>query len=122
MSCGVTDILDGSFNTLLLAEDAGRNHVWEMGKQSGSLGESGAWANPDSIIVIGGFNPATGKILGPVPVNGCNSQNVYSFHTGLANAVFADGSACTLSASTSIYKLIALTTRSGGEIIDSSSY
>jgi prepilin-type N-terminal cleavage/methylation domain-containing protein/prepilin-type processing-associated H-X9-DG protein len=118
----INEILDGSSNTLLLAEDAGRNQSWEMGQLQGTLSENGAWANPANVITVSGFNPATASMPGPVAVNGCNSQNVYSFHPGLANAVFADGSVRTLSVATSIDTLIALTTRAGGEIVAEGSY
>src|SRR5262249_3463278 len=44
------DILDGTSNTLLLVEDAGRNQHWKMGQYAGQGEwpgpESGAWANP----------------------------------------------------------------------------
>ncbi len=118
----ITDITDGTSNTLLLAEDAGRNQCWEMGQLKGGLGENGAWANPASNITVSGFNPATGTTPGPIAVNGTNSQNVYSFHIGSAGAVFADGSVRFLSASTSIDTLIALTTRASGEVVSDSSY
>jgi len=107
---------------LLLAEDAGRNQCWEMGKLTGSLSESGAWANAGGSIVVSGFNPATGTIPGPVAVNGANDQNVYAFHIGVAQAAFGDGSVHTLSSNTSVDTLIALTTRACGEIIVDGSY
>jgi prepilin-type N-terminal cleavage/methylation domain-containing protein/prepilin-type processing-associated H-X9-DG protein len=118
----VTDILDGSSNTLMVAEDAGRNQVWEMGRQTGTLSESGAWANPGAIIVVGGYNPATGTIPGPVAVNGCNAQQVYSFHTNSAGGLFADGHVYFLSSNTSLDVLIALTTRAYGEVVPDGSY
>src|SRR5262249_49996454 len=113
-----TQILDGTAATLLLAEDAGRNQSWEMGKQAGTLPDSGAWANPAGAIVVSGFNPATGNTPGPVAVNGCNSQNVYAFHPGSAGGLFADGSVRFLKSTTSIDVLIALTTRSGQELVN----
>ena len=118
----LTDITDGTSSTLLLAEDAGRNSCYEMGQLKGSLGENGAWANPAGSITVSGFNPATGTTPGPVAVNGTNSQNVYSFHTGGANGLLADGSVRFLKNSTTIDTLIALTTRAGGEIIPDTSY
>jgi prepilin-type N-terminal cleavage/methylation domain-containing protein len=118
----VTDITDGSSNTLVVAEDAGRNQVWELGRQTGHLGESGAWANPGDIIVVAGYNPATGTIPGPVAVNGCNAQNVYGFHTNQAGGLFGDGSVHFLSAATSLDTLIALVTRAGGETVPDSNY
>jgi prepilin-type N-terminal cleavage/methylation domain-containing protein len=118
----ITDITDGTSNTLLLAEDAGRNQCWEMGQLKGSLGENGAWANPGSNITVSGFNPATGTTPGPIAVNGTNSQNVYSFHVGSAGGLFADGSVQYLSSSTSVDTLIALTTRASGEVVEPNSY
>ncbi len=118
----VTDVLDGSSNTLLVAEDAGRNQVWELGRQTGTLSESGAWANPGNTVVVSGYNPATGAVPGPVAVNGCNAQNVYGFHTDQAGGLFTDGSVRFLSSGTSIDVLIALTTRACGEIVPDGSY
>jgi prepilin-type N-terminal cleavage/methylation domain-containing protein/prepilin-type processing-associated H-X9-DG protein len=118
----ITDIADGSSNTLMVAECAGRNQGWEMAKIAGSLGETGAWANPGNVLTISGFNPANGTIPGPVAVNGCNSQNVYSFHPNSAGGLFADGSVHFLSSSTSINTLYALVTRASGETIDPNSY
>jgi prepilin-type N-terminal cleavage/methylation domain-containing protein/prepilin-type processing-associated H-X9-DG protein len=118
----ITDIADGSSNTMMVAECAGRNQRWELGKQGGSLSDSGAWANPANHLTISGFNPTNGTIPGPVAVNGCNSQNVYSFHTNTANALFADGSVHSLNSSTDINTLYALVTRASGEIIDPNSY
>jgi prepilin-type N-terminal cleavage/methylation domain-containing protein/prepilin-type processing-associated H-X9-DG protein len=121
----VMEIADGTSNTLLLAEDAGRNQKWEMGKLTpgSKLGDTGAWAAPGGILDISGYNPAgAGSKPGPVAINGTNSENVYSFHTGSAGALFADGSVHFLSSSTSITVLINLVTRSGGELVPESLY
>ena len=106
----------------MVAEDAGRNQSWEMGKHQGNLSESGAWANPGGAINVTGFDPTTGKTPGPVAVNGCNAQNVYSFHQGVAGGLFADGSVRFLSGSTSITTLYGLVTRAGGEVISEASF
>src|SRR5262249_53556667 len=118
----VTDIQDGSSNTLVVAECAGRNQSWEMGAQQGTLGHTGAWANPGNVLTISGFNPATKTKPGPVAVNGCNSQNVYSFHTNVAGGLFGAGSVRFLPSSTSIDTLYSLVTRSIGEIVPESAY
>jgi prepilin-type N-terminal cleavage/methylation domain-containing protein len=115
-------ITDGLANTLMLAEDAGRNQGWEMGKPGPDLGDAGAWANPGDTIVVSGYNPATGTIPGPVAINGTNSQNVYSFHGPMAGSVFGDGSVRFLKGTTSLDVLIALTTRSCGEVVPEGSY
>jgi prepilin-type processing-associated H-X9-DG protein len=47
---------------------------------------------------------------------------VYSFHTGGANAVFADGSVHFLKAGMSIRVLAGLATRAGGEVVSVDDY
>jgi prepilin-type N-terminal cleavage/methylation domain-containing protein/prepilin-type processing-associated H-X9-DG protein len=118
----IVEILDGSSGTLVLAEDAGRNEDWEMGRRQGNLSESGAWANPGGNITVSGFNPVSKTIPGPVAINGCNAQNVYSFHTNGANGLFGDGSVRLLSTAMSLDVLIALTTRDGGEVVADDSF
>jgi prepilin-type N-terminal cleavage/methylation domain-containing protein/prepilin-type processing-associated H-X9-DG protein len=118
----VTDITDGSSSTLLLAEDAGRNDCYELGVSGCNLPQDGSWANPDGAIVITGFDAAKKNVPGSIAVNGTNSQNVYSFHQGGANVLFADGSVKFLSASVTLDVLVSLMTRSGGEVIPPSSY
>jgi prepilin-type N-terminal cleavage/methylation domain-containing protein len=117
----VTDILDGSSNTLMVAECAGRNQSWAMGAPA-NLGTTGAWANPGNTLTISGYDPATKAIPGPVAVNGCNNQNVYSFHTNVAGGLFGDGSVRFLTSGTSIDTLYSLVTRSSGEIVPESAY
>ena len=87
----MTDITDGTSNTILLAEDAARNKKYLMGKAvTGST--TGAWGNPGTEVVISGYDPATNTSPGPCPINCTNNNEVYSFHPGGANAVFGDGS------------------------------
>src|SRR5262249_30975371 len=55
----IVDILDGTTNTMLLAECAGRNRRFIMGKEDPSqTWTAGPWGNPNSRLQIGGFNPA----------------------------------------------------------------
>src|SRR5207253_1116823 len=52
----ITDVTDGSSNTLLLAEDAGRNALWQMGQKiSDTGGGTGSWGNPGCTIQLTGF-------------------------------------------------------------------
>ena len=118
----LTDITDGASQTILLAEDAGRNQTWQMGQLVSATGGTGAWGNPATQIAIGGFNPATKTQPGPCAVNCTNNDEIYSFHPGSANALFADGSVQQLRANLDINIAIALMTRSIGEVIDPSSY
>jgi prepilin-type N-terminal cleavage/methylation domain-containing protein/prepilin-type processing-associated H-X9-DG protein len=125
----VSQVTDGMSNTLLLAEDAGRNQWWIMGKNVESKpgdftigGESGAWANPASDITVTGFDPAnlgTTKPLtpGPCAVNCTNASEIYAFHTGTANVLMGDGSVRALKARTDVNVVIPLVTRAGKELI-----
>jgi prepilin-type processing-associated H-X9-DG protein len=54
---------------------------------------------------------------GPCAINCTNQSDVYAFHSGGANAVFADGSVRFLGEAMPLYVLAALYTRSFGEII-----
>ena len=122
----LTSITDGTSNTLLLLEDAGRNQHWIMGRYVGQNiadgPESGAWGNPDlkaSFSYIYGWNPATNSLGGPCAVNCHNGGDLYAFHTGGANVLFSDGSVHFLNQSTPLGVLVSLTTRSGGEVLPS---
>jgi prepilin-type N-terminal cleavage/methylation domain-containing protein/prepilin-type processing-associated H-X9-DG protein len=121
-------IRDGTSNTFLLVEDAGRNQHWVMGQLSPktALGpESGAWANyalNACFDYIHGWNTATNSLGGPCVVNCQNGGDIYSFHTGGANVLFADGSVHFLTASTPMPVVVELTTRQGGEVIPANNY
>jgi prepilin-type processing-associated H-X9-DG protein len=113
----ITDIRDGTSNTLLLAESAGRNQLWQMGRQvSGST--TGAWANPGTQITVSGFDPNNpASNVGPCAVNCTNGNEIYAFHTAGANLLFGDGSVRLVAANTSVNVIIPLTTRAVGEPI-----
>jgi prepilin-type N-terminal cleavage/methylation domain-containing protein/prepilin-type processing-associated H-X9-DG protein len=125
----LVEVRDGTSNTLLLAEDAGRNQFWMLGKHYGSLpanytigGESGAWANPGGIITVFGIIPAnvgTNNALSPGPcaVNCANAGEIYAFHTNLANVLMGDGSVRGLRSNTDVNVVIPLVTRNAGELI-----
>jgi prepilin-type N-terminal cleavage/methylation domain-containing protein/prepilin-type processing-associated H-X9-DG protein len=115
----IVEITDGSSNTILLAEDGGRNQTWQMGKFIKSGGGTGAWANPGTQIAVTGFNPATMTQPGPCAVNCNNEDEVYGFHPGGANILLGDGSVRFLRAGMDINVFIPLMTRAVGEVIAS---
>jgi prepilin-type N-terminal cleavage/methylation domain-containing protein/prepilin-type processing-associated H-X9-DG protein len=118
----LTDVTDGTAYTLILAEDAGRNATWEMGRLISQGGATGAWANPGNEIIIKGFNPATMTTPGPCAVNCTNLGEIYAFHPNGANVLFADGSVHFLKSGLDINIVIALTTRNRGEVVSPNAY
>jgi prepilin-type N-terminal cleavage/methylation domain-containing protein/prepilin-type processing-associated H-X9-DG protein len=113
----IEHITDGSSNTILLAESAGRNQTWVMGRMTSTTGTTGAWANPATEIVFGGYNVSTGTTPGPCAINCWNNNEIYAFHPGGANLLFGDGSVRFARASLSVDVVIALITRAGGEVV-----
>ena len=131
-------ITDGTSNTILLGECAGREDVWRDGKMTAAMAnkaspncaraQGGAWATNDNPYEIGlrklWCNPGTNTNLpaayaGPMRINATNEHGFlfYSFHSGVANFGMADGSVRTISQSTPLRTLAALTTRAGGEVV-----
>jgi prepilin-type N-terminal cleavage/methylation domain-containing protein len=128
--------LDGTSNTIMVAECAGREDVWrgrvmtsayaQQGDPKCARAQGGAWATNDNPYSIGAKNTAwcsttglMGVIPGPMKINASNEHGYlyYSFHDGGACFGFGDGSVRFLTDGTDVWTLAALTTRSGGEII-----
>ena len=119
----LTDITDGTSITILLTEDAGRPRQWRRGRPgSDQMIDGGPWAGFWTGIVVQGSSADGTFRPGPCALNCTNDHEVYSFHSGGANAVFADGSVHFLPASMSIQTLAALVTRAGGEVPSPSDY
>jgi prepilin-type N-terminal cleavage/methylation domain-containing protein/prepilin-type processing-associated H-X9-DG protein len=122
MTC-LRQITDGTSNTILLTEDAGRPRLW----QNGSAGPDqtvigGPWQAFNNGIILKGSNDDGTGAWGSCAINCTNNREVYSFHPGGANAVFADGSVHFLKAGTDLRVLAALVTRAGGEVVLGSDY
>jgi prepilin-type N-terminal cleavage/methylation domain-containing protein/prepilin-type processing-associated H-X9-DG protein len=124
----VGEIVDGTSNTLMLVECAGRTQHWEVGRRvnttpPSTVNMTGTWANPRIGIISNGcdpsrpFPPTTGTVNGPAGVNCTNFSEIYAFHPGGANVVLGDGSVRLLNSQTPIYIVTALRTRSYGEVI-----
>ena len=112
----ISDITDGTSNTLLLAEDAGRNQLWQQRRLVTGSSGGGAWSNPTGCeTTLQGSSANGATIPGPCAVNCTNNGEVYSFHPGSANVLLADGSVRSLRSDTTLRVLIALVTRSGNE-------
>lgn len=123
-----SDVTDGTSKTIMLAECAGREDVYRGRVKypvvyTGSVrvrARGGAWATTDNAYQIGQRNPwhaSFGTIPGPVAINNSNEWGhcFYSFHDGIANFAFADGSVRTLHEEIDLYTLAVQVTRAGGE-------
>jgi prepilin-type N-terminal cleavage/methylation domain-containing protein len=114
----IPEITDGTSNTMLVAECAGRNLRYILGRPATGTWTGGPWANPDARINVGGFNPANpSNPYGPCAVNCINDKEIYSFHTSGANLVMGDGSVRFLKASVSLDVVLQLLTRARGEVL-----
>jgi len=112
------DITDGTSNTILLAECAGRNQWFFMGKRQPTNAAAGPWAAPNSRIQIGGCDPNNiNNATGPKAINCRNDKEIYSFHPSGANLALADGSVRHVGNSLSLDIAVALLTRERGETI-----
>ena len=119
----ILDITDGTSNTILLAEDAGRPRLWQAGKAGpDQTVDGGPWDHMKGQILLRGSSSDGTTTPGPCALNCTNDAEVYAFHTGGANAVFADGSVHFLHASMDIRIMARLITRAGGEVVPGDGY
>ncbi len=115
-STPIQSVLDGTSNTILLVEDAGRPQRWEMGRLVAGQSSGGAgWADVGNQGTLEGYDPADGQVLGSCGVNCTNDDAIYGFHPGVAQVLFADGSVHVLPASIAMSILAGMVTRAGGE-------
>ena len=117
--CRLLDITDGTSQTLLVAECAGRPQLWRMGRLIGGASGSPGWADPNLEIALDGSDTLTtgqGQGFGPCVMNCTNDNEMYSFHTGGAMAAFADGGVRYLRETVSVRTFAALVTKSAGDL------
>jgi hypothetical protein len=98
----IVAVTDGTSNTILLCEDAGRPDLWVKGVKRatyspGSIPADGAgWGDYKSEYGLDGVtisgSPPNATEPGLIVVNGYNNNETYSFHPGGAMHVFTDGS------------------------------
>ena len=140
----VRDVADGTSNTIMVVESAGKPEPWVFAKVMTAAGYTGSdskakakitqiggvnwnhdgtgWADPDAGLSLDGTTrSATDSsgftIGGRTMVNGTNVSEVYSFHVGGAHVCMADGSVRFISENVSYVTFGALCTRAGGEIV-----
>ena len=121
---------DGSSNTIMVVECAGRPDVYRgRSLRSDRTNDQGiGWADSEGPFSFDGAN-ADGSLEGGGPANGCsfimnrkNDNEPYSFHPGGSNALFADGHVSFVSEATGISVFAKLLTKNAGEVVSSDSY
>lgn len=121
------DITDGLVNTMFITEQAGRADFYILGQRQDSnagLSQATSWGSWPSyqvfqMQVFGSDGITRDGLGGACTINCNNSQGVYSFHPGGANAAFVDGSVHTLSESIDANVLFGLVTINGEETVES---
>jgi prepilin-type N-terminal cleavage/methylation domain-containing protein/prepilin-type processing-associated H-X9-DG protein len=139
------EITDGTSNTFLVSEQAGRPYLYVTGLMrvpgtsfpsyvtSGSSVDApdsialdygwGSWAHNNNFNVgtwaPDGMSQNVPIASSPCAINCSNYRGVYSFHTGGTNFAFADGSVHFISSSLAPSAYYALITARGGEVVPS---
>jgi prepilin-type N-terminal cleavage/methylation domain-containing protein/prepilin-type processing-associated H-X9-DG protein len=118
----LSTIADGTSNTILLAEAAGKPELYQNGHYmgtpvNGQVTGEGGWGDATSGgTIFYGSTPDGSFPTGPCGVNCSNQFGMYSFHTGGANALMCDGSVQFKNNVTSVAVLAELMTARGSEV------
>ena len=122
---GFNVIRDGSSNTIMIVECAGRPDVYRNGRFNPTISNDQGigWADSEGPFSLDLAN-ADGSIEGGGPTNNCifpmnkrNDNEPYSFHPGGANFLYADSHVNFLSETIDLQTMAQLVTRNAGEII-----
>jgi prepilin-type N-terminal cleavage/methylation domain-containing protein/prepilin-type processing-associated H-X9-DG protein len=134
----MASITDGTSNTMMVSE-CGSKPIGYNGFRQIYLSEvnglpvdgviepvssgGGAWADHFTYSSLAGAQGRQNGIRGGTCMVNCTSNNeIYSFHTGGANALFVDGSVHFLKDVASVSLVAGLVTRAGTEVISSDEY
>jgi prepilin-type N-terminal cleavage/methylation domain-containing protein/prepilin-type processing-associated H-X9-DG protein len=121
----IPEIADGTSNTILLGEFAGRNDLWRNGKLiSSGTEQGGGWGDPASgDNWLAGSDTTGATTPGTCLVNCTNGRSLgsagtgmYSFHPAGVNVVMGDGSVKHLASSTDPRTVGYLVTRANGDM------
>lgn len=121
------EITDGTSNTILVTELAGRPDHWIARTKQTTVPNSfwggwnwwywvGPWASYNSVWVKSYTGDCKAQ-WGQRVINCNNGDGIYSFHNGVSNAAFVDGSVQTLSESVDKTVVYALLTSQEGEAL-----
>ena len=111
-------IPDGLSTSILFGEVAGRPESYVAGRKVPGSDEvlGGPWASMENGLIVKGHSFDGTTSPGRCAIN-CNNQDVYSFHPGGANILFADGHVQFVSAGIDIREFVKMVTRTGGEVV-----
>lgn len=120
------DITDGTSNTIVIIESAGRPEKWQGREKVPGSGEPDASA-ANNVPVCGWAEPNYGPVRGyqsdgvtrpgPCMVNCSNFYGTYSFHPGSANVGMVDGSVRSVAETISADVFAAMLTIQGAEVV-----
>ena len=123
-------ITDGTSNTILVSEQAGRPGFYILGKKQASntaqaaYNQWGPWAayQVTRVQQFGADGITADGPGGSCTINCNNSQGFYAFHSGGANGVYCDGSVRFLRSTMHPNTLFGIVTINGGEILDANDF
>lgn len=124
----VSEIIDGTSNTILIVEMADKPNSWRAGKLASNNVDP---ASPYPLISVFGFGnwaapnwnhlrsyDFTGQTaFGPCSVNCSNGGSIYGFHPGGANVLLCDGSVQFLESGMSQELFVAMVSIADGEVV-----
>ena len=109
----IRDVTDGTSNSILLVETAGRPEYWSYGHvNTNSRSEGWHWADPQGWFWI------HDTCYGGRMFNCNNNNEVYSFHPGGCQFLYGDGSVHFLPNQLNPDTFISLFTRAAGDLIN----
>ena len=128
----LAEVLDGTSNTVMVIEDAGRPGYWVRGPRRGpdtsfvGCGNANvangrmtgsAWADPASDLPVHSFQNDGLTCPGPCVINCTNNNEPFGFHVSGLNAIYGDGSVRFIAQTVGIRELAPQITRAGGELL-----
>ncbi len=132
----ISQILDGTSQTLLLVECAGRPDHWIRGSRgpddhspgfgnfpvvAGRVRGAG-WADHLNSVPLHSFARDGLSVPGPAALNASNNNEAFSFHPGCVVAAFCDGSVKVLNEDIELSVYASLITRNGYEVLSADDY